>query len=377
MLISSQKHLFNIPNNLVYLNCAYISPSLKSVTKAGLKGVYRKTAPWEITEENFFNEVEVARELFSKIIGATSNDIAIIPSVSYGVGIATLNLPIKRGTNVLVVEKQFPSNYYGWIEKTKSVGAKLIVSKRSKDGSITDNLIKQIQNNTSVVAIPNCHWTDGAIIDIKSVSEKCRQVGSAIVLDLAQSAGVLPLSIYDIDPDFIIAPAYKWLLGPYSLTFFYVAPRWQHGVPLEHGWINRQQSQDFSHLIHYQDTFQAGARRFDVGERSNFTIMPMAISALKKILEWKIENINQTLVQMTNLIGEEAENIGLKVMPSEKRAGHLIGIQFPKGIPKKILQQLKKENVFVSIRGDCMRVSPHLYNSIEDIEKFFDILKSS
>ena len=375
MLISNQKDLFDIPDNLIYLNCAYMSPSLKSVTEAGLKGVSRKKSPWKIEAENFFDEAEIARGLFAKIIGATSNDIAIIPSVSYGVGIATLNLPIKSGNSVVVMEDQFPSNYYGWFEKTKNVGANLIVSKRGKDQSITDNLINQIQSNTSVVAIPNCHWTDGAIIDIQSVSEKCHHVGSTIVLDLAQSAGVLPISISDIDPDFIIAPSYKWLLGPYSLTFIYIAPRWQEGIPLEHNWINRSHSKDFSNLSHYQKDFQTGARRFDVGERSNFAIMPMAITAFKQILEWKIQNVNETLAELTKTIGEYAENIGLEVSPQEMRVDYLIGIRFPNGIPNSLIAKLKEKNVYVSIRGQSMRVSPYLYNSIDDIERLFEILK--
>ena len=179
----------------------------------------KKSQPWTITPPDFFKESEEARSLFSQIISSSSEDIAIIPAVSYGIATAALNLPIKKNENVVVLEEQFPSNYYGWVENVKRTDGELIVVSRPEEGSLTSAILSAINEKTAVVALPNCHWTDGAVIDLLEVSTKCRQYGAALVLDLAQSAGAIPFSVKEIDPDFVIAAAYKWLLGPYSLGF--------------------------------------------------------------------------------------------------------------------------------------------------------------
>lgn len=374
MLIPNQRHLFHIPDDIAYLNCAYISPSLKSVTNAGRTGMERKSRPWMITAPDFFEESEEARRLFSQLIGASPDDIAIIPAASYGVATAALNLPVRAGQSVVVLEEQFPSNYYSWSEKVKQASGNLVVVRRPTQGSISSALLESINEETAVVALPNCHWTDGALIDVKTVGEKCRGMGAALVLDLAQSAGAMPFSVGEIDPDFVIAPSYKWLLGPYSLGFLYVAPRWQHGEPLEHNWIDRANSEDFAGLVNYRDEFQPGARKFDVGERSNFALMPMVMAGLKQILDWGVENVRETLAQFTDEIGQRAVKLGLNVSPPDERSSHLMGIRFPAGVPDGLLAKLAERNLFVSVRGNSVRVSPHLYNNSDDIDRLFNAL---
>ncbi|HHZ79634.1 MAG TPA: aminotransferase, partial [Candidatus Marinimicrobia bacterium] len=135
MLLPNQHHLFDIPDDVTYLNCAYISPSLKSVTEAGRRGMGKKSQPWSITSPDFFKESEEARSLFSQIIDSSLEDIAIIPAVSYGIAIAALNLPIKKDENVVVLEEQFPSNYYVWSENVKRANGELVVVKRPAEGS--------------------------------------------------------------------------------------------------------------------------------------------------------------------------------------------------------------------------------------------------
>ena len=372
MLLPNQRDLFDIPDEITYFNCAYISPSLKSVTKAGRRGMGKKSHPWTITPPDFFKESEEARSLFSQIIGSSSDNIAIIPAVSYGIATAALNLPIKKRGDVVVLEEQFPSNYYGWVENVKLMDSELIVVSRPEEGSLTSAILSKINEKTAVVALPNCHWTDGAIIDLLKVSTRCRECGAALVLDLAQSAGAMPFSVNEIDPDFVIAPSYKWLLGPYSLGFLYVAPRWQDCDPLEHNWIDRANSENFADLVNYRHEFQPGARKFDVGERSNFALMPMAVAALKQLLEWKVENVSETLSALTETIALRATELGLNVAAANERASHFIGIRFLGGVPKELLRTLAKRKVYVSVRGNSVRVSPHLYNTDYDVDRLFD-----
>ncbi|MCH7675539.1 aminotransferase class V-fold PLP-dependent enzyme [candidate division KSB1 bacterium] len=312
--------------------------------------------------------------MFSQLIGANADDVAIIPAVSYGIAVAAELVAVKEGDEIVVLEDQFPSNYYPWLELARARNARLVTLPRPRDWDWTAALLEHINQKTAVVALPNVHWTDGSIIHLEKIAEKCRETGAELVLDVTQSLGALPISVKEMKPSFLVTAAYKWLLGPYSFGFLYVRPDLQNKIPLEHNWINRKNSEDFGGLVNYRDEFQTGARRFDVGERSNFALMPMVVAALRQIHEWGVPQIQESLSYLTSLLAAQAKELGLTVTPSQKRAGHILGLRFPQGLPEGILQRLAEKNVFVSIRGSAMRVSPHLYNSEEDIMRLIKVL---
>jgi selenocysteine lyase/cysteine desulfurase len=122
VVLNSQRELFEIPEEVAYLNCAYMSPQLCAVRAVGEEAVARKSRPWEISPRDFFEGSETARALFAELIGGLANGVAIIPSVSYGMAVATANLPLEAGQNIVVLEEQFPSNVYPWRELTKRAG---------------------------------------------------------------------------------------------------------------------------------------------------------------------------------------------------------------------------------------------------------------
>lgn len=344
---------------------------------AGHLGVNRLSHPWEIKPAQFFDESEQVRRLFAELIDATADDVAIIPAVSYGVAIASSLIEVNKGDEIVVLQDQFPSNYYPWLELSRRKQARLIVVPRPADWDWTGALLEVIHEQTAVVTVANVHWTDGSLIDLKKVSKTCEQNNAKLVLDLSQSLGVLPISIREINPSFLISAAYKWLLGPYSFGFIYVSPAYQDKLPLEHNWLNRKKSEDFAGLVNYRDDFQTGARRFDVGERSNFALTPMAVAALQQIHEWRVAEIQKSLSRLTNRLAMQAAKLGFQVIPAEKRAGHIVGLRFPGQAPAGILERLAEENIFVSLRGTAMRVSPHLYNTEADIDRLLRVLAQS
>jgi selenocysteine lyase/cysteine desulfurase len=372
-----QRALFEIPDDVAYLNCAYMSPLMRSVRVAGERGVARKSTPWKLRASDFFTETEEARRLFAALTGAGADDVAIVPSASYGITVAAANLAAPRRSRILVLAEQFPSNVYPWRTLAAENDAELVTVPRPADGDWTAALLRAIDERIAVAALPHCHWIDGVCVDLVSVGRRLREVGAALVIDATQSLGVLPFDVRAVDPDFLVAASYKWLLGPYSLGFLYVAPRHQQGRLLEHNWIVRAGSEDFAGLVNYRDEMQPGARRFDVGERSNFALMPMAIAALQQLAAWTVPAIRETLGAVTATIAERAATFGLRAAPAALRAPHYLGLRFLEGVPSGLPERLAAANVHVSVRGDAMRVTPHLHNNEADVERLFRVLAAA
>ncbi len=368
--------LFDIPADVTYLNCAYMSPQLRQVTEAGRAAVDRLQHPWELDVEDFFVPAERLRGLFATLLGRPddADGVAIIPAVSYGVAVAVANLELSAGDEIIVLADQFPSHVYAWREAAKAAGGRVVTVPRRDDRTWAEGVVEAIGPRTAVVAVPHVHWTDGSVVDLVEVGEAARQAGAAVVVDATQSLGAMPFPIAGLEPDFLVAAAYKWLLGPYSLAFLWAAPHRRAGTPIEHGWIVREGAEDFSRLVEYTDRFQPGARRFDVGERSNFVLVPMAIAALEQLLEWGVDYVAATLEGTTAHIARLAAERGLQPTPADRRACHMLGLRVPGGPPDGLAGELASEKVYVSVRGDSIRVSPHLYNDVGDVDRFFSVL---
>jgi len=375
MNLGSQRDLFEISEDIVYLNCAYMSPQLRRAREIGERAVSRKSRPWEITPDDFFEEAEEVRTLFARLVGGDADGVAIVPSVSYGISVAAANVPVGEGQKILILEDQFPSNVYTWRGLAKRSGARLVTVPRPEDYDWTRALLEEIDTDTAVVAVPNCHWTDGSLVDLARVGERSREAGAALVVDAIQSLGAHPFDVSEVRPDFLVAASYKWLLGPYGVGFMHVGEKYREGEPIEHNWINRRGSQDFSQLVAYQDAFQPGARRYDVGERSNFALLPVAAEALRRLIDWEVGNISETIGTLTDLIEAKAERLGIATTPKKRRVRHMIGLLLGHDAPDDLATGLMRHDVFVSVRGPSVRVSPHLYNTEEDVDRFFEVLE--
>jgi selenocysteine lyase/cysteine desulfurase len=359
---------------VAYFNCAYMSPLLRAAREAGQRGLHRKSRPWTVRPSDFFPEVDQARALFAELLGASAADIAIVPSVSYGMAVACANVPVAAGQRILLLEEQFPSVVYPWLERARETGAEAVVLPRPADDDWTPVVLDAITDRTAVAALPVCHWTDGALLDLARIGARLREVGAALVVDATQSVGALPFDVAAVQPDFLVAATYKWLLGPYSLGFLYVAPRWHDGRPIEHNWIAREGSEDFARLTTYQEGFQPGARRFDMGEVSNFALMPVAVAGLRQLLDWGVPSIQATIAGTATAIVDHAAALGFRAVPPALRAGHYLGLRLPSGLPAGLADTLARAGVHVSLRGNAVRVTPHVYNDEEDLERLIGAL---
>ena len=374
-MIPDQRYLFDLPEDHAYLNCAYTAPLLKSASRAGIRAVEAKRIPWTIQADDFFRTVENLRRLFSQLVWCSPNDVAVVPAASYGIALAARNLPVEENQTIVVSQDQFPSNVYSWMNLAAAKNAKIKTVPRPADNDWTAAILESIDANTAIVATANNHWTDGTAVDLVQVGRKCRSVGAALVIDGAQSLGAVPFSVTEVKPDFLAAISHKWLLGPYSMGFCYVDPKWQNGFALEENWLNRAGSEDFSRLVDYQEGYQPGARRYDVGEASNFILSPIAAAALEQILDWGVEEIAETLRHKTDAVADRATEMGLLVAKREFRAPHMIGVTKPGGFSAELPGLLAEEKVYVSVRGESVRVAPHVYNNEGEIDRLFAALE--
>jgi selenocysteine lyase/cysteine desulfurase len=376
--LPSQRHLFDIPHDVAYLNCAFMSPLPKATIAAGEEGLRRKGRPWTIEPPDFFTDSEAVRALFAQLINASADDVALIPAVSYGLAQAAHNIPLGRGKKILALAEEFPSNVYPWMDLAERCGGEVAFVPRPDDDDWTAALLARMDASVGVVAVPHCHWTDGGHIDLEQVGARCRRIGAAFCVDATQSLGALPFDVERIDPDFVAVGAYKWLLGPYSTGFLYVAPRWQDARAIEHNWIARRGSEDFAGLVNYRSEFQPGARRFDVGERSNFALLPAVQASLSLLLDWGVPRVFATLKARNDWIAARARNeLDLDSVPPDRRAGHYLGFRLAGTAPPDLPARLAAAKVFVSVRGRSMRVTPHVWNTDDDVEKLFAALKAN
>ncbi len=372
-MIPCQRDLFDLPREVAYLNCAYMSPLLRRAVEAGQAALALKARPWRIRPPDFFSGPDAARAAFARVMGCDAAGVALVPAASYGIATAAANVAVRAGDRILVVADQFPSNVHPWRRRAAEAGAE-VHAVDAPNGDLTAALLAAIDARTAVVACPHCRWTDGALIDLIRVAEAARDVGAALVLDVTQSAGALPLDVARVDPDFLVAAAYKWLLGPYTTGFLYVAERRRDGRPLEEHWMGREGAEDFSRLVEYRDAYRSGAARFDMGEAPNFALLPAAVAALEQLAAWGVPAIAETLAARTRGIAARAEPLGLVASDPRLRAGHFLGLRLPEGAPPDLVGRLAAENVHVSVRGRWLRVTPHLYNDDEDTDRLIAAL---
>jgi selenocysteine lyase/cysteine desulfurase len=196
-----------------------------------------------------------------------------------------------------------------------------------------------------------------------------------LVLDLSQSLGALSININKIDPDFAVAVGYKWMLGPYSLGYMYISPRWQDkSEPLEYNWSTRKGSVDFSKLTGYTSEYRTGARKFDMGEFAQFNTMPMSIAALDQILKWRVENIQSSIKMLTDIISENLSKVKAYQKPLTPNAGHIIAVPIGNHDKESLKKKFSEKKIIVSLRGSSIRISPHLYNDTSDIDRLLECL---
>jgi selenocysteine lyase/cysteine desulfurase len=374
-MLEPQRHLFDIPRDVAYFNAAGWSPIPKAVAAAGQAGALRKTQPWKLSAQFYADQYERARTAAARVINADPGDVALISSVAYGVATAAKGLTIPRGSRVVVIEDDHSSPVLEWMSRCEAQGFIVDTVRKPGDGDWTAAVLETIERKgappVAVASMSNVHWSDGGAIDMDRVAPSVRAQGGALLIDATHAAGIMDLDVNRIDPDFMVFPTYKWLLGPYGRAFLYVAKRRQDGVPLEQTSYGRRgvaAEQD----VYLKDTrYVEGARRFDMAERDHFISLEMAAVGIETVHGLGRAKVQRRLAALTDEIAESLADLGNQVSLPDKRlrAEHVLSVGFPGGMPKKLIEQLAAENVHAAPRIGRLRISPHVYNDSEDVKR--------
>lgn len=380
--MQNQRAKFSIPKDVTYLNCAYMSPLMKSVEKAGIEGIQRKRNPYTISPDDFFHDAEALREEFAKLINIREpRRIVIIPSVSYGIANVAKNVLLTDGDKIIVTSEQFPSNYYPWHRLARETRSTLHVvappdSLESRGRKWNQRILEAIDARTRIVSLGHIHWADGTRFDLEQIRKRTRDVGALLIIDGTQSVGALPFDVQHIQPDALVCGGYKWLMGPYSIGLAYYGPYFDNGKPVEENWINRRNSENFTQLVNYQEDYQSGSLRYEVGEHSNFILVPMMQKALEQINRWKPANIQRYCEKISQPAIKKLRAAGFWIEEENQRGHHLFGVRFPKGVLLDVVREkIRKKKISVSFRGDSMRVACHVFNDAEDFERLMRALE--
>lgn len=383
MSLQNQKHLFDLPDDITYLNIAAQSPSFKAVYEAGLEGLKQKNQAHTIALSDYFEPVTELKQLFAKLIEVDDySRIVTIPAVSYGIATVTNNIHLNAGDEILVMHEQFPSNIYAWqklAEKydavIKTIQAPDTTTNRVKEWNAS--ILKAITDKTAVVTMGNIHWSNGSLFDLKAIRQKTKAHNALLIIDGSQSVGALPFSVKELQPDALICAGYKWLFGPYGCGYAYYGSYFDNGTPLEENWSNRLNSEDFSGLTNYESEYKPLANRYSVGESGNFIFVKMQIAALKQVLEWTPKAIQAYCKNISADVVKELRALGCVIEDDDYRTHHLFGIKLPDDLDLKVLKSaLAKQNIFVSFRGKYIRISCHLFNTKEDFQKLVACMTS-
>lgn len=378
-----QKHLFTLDSSIHYLNCASKSPLLKTGEAAAVKALIRNRNPMNISRNDFFDEVEDVRKAFGKLVNCAAGNVALIPSTSYGFSTVLNNVRPKKAGTVIVLEEEFPSGYFAtkqWCAKNQN---KLLVVKPEVGLKILGEhwnakILEAIDEHTSVVLISAIHWMTGLKYDLAAIGAKCAAVGAYFIVDGSQAVGAMSIDVKALKIDALISAGYKWLFGPYSLAIAYIGDKFKDGVPLEESWMNRKNAGVFKNIKDYESEYTPNAGRYNVGEMSNFILMPILKAGLEQINLWQVTNIEQYTKTLIQPLLTYLKSIGSQLEAEPYFSNHLFALSLPDYLSlDQLTRNLSAHKLVLTNRAGYLRVSVNVFNDSRDIQQLIHTIQTT
>lgn len=369
---------FPVVNQRTYLISASLGPlsrRSRALAEEHLD-LWQRLGPEELWFHYGMKRLDECREKYGQLIGADPDEMAIVPSVSAGLSSLATCLDFAKRPKVVLTDMDFPTNHYVWLAQQKA-GAKLDVV-HSPDGIRIDveDVISRIDEQTAIVNVNRVLFESSYIQDVRAIAEAAHAVGAYVVVDDFHGTGVLPLDIHDVGVDFLLGGALKWLCGGQGIAFLYcrrdLVSRMESRVV---GWFGTKDPFDFDReRLRLRDD----ARRFETGTYT----LPQAWTAsggLGIMLEVGVETIRARNQELTRYVIAQADDANLEVLSprEDSERGGLVRLRIPGGRARAedVLHRLFERNVVLDSRHDAVRISPHFFNTEEDIDRCFAELR--
>ena len=316
-------------------------------------------------EENVFKDLHRAA---AHLINAASDDIAAGSSATELLCSLAWAVSPGKDENVVSTEIVFPSTVYPWQRVASSTGCEIRLAKEKDNFIHINEIITLIDQHTAVVCISHVEYGNGQTFDLHLLAEAAHNHGALLVVDATQSAGAIPIDVQACPVDALISGAYKWLCGPFGAAFMYLAPHLQ--TKLEPGLVGFRSHKNMWDLDASRIDYPQTAQKFEFSTMA-FGCAVGLTRAINFLNDVGVENIFQHNRQLADRLIEGLQTRGAVITSplEDKSRSSIVRAHFENIGSNKIIQSLKRAGVFVSRRGDSIRFSPHLYNSMSDIDK--------
>jgi len=370
------KEDFPASNEFVYMNAAAISLKPVQVINAMSDFMEKYEASGTINFRDSLEEevLDNARLRISELIGCESDNIALTTNTSEGINFIAYAIKFGRGNNVVTTDLEFPTVTYPWLKIARERGVEVRFALNRNGIVSVEDLEKLVDDNTRVIALSHVEYSSGLRFNLKEIADLAHRHGAILVVDAVQSLGVIPLDVRREDVDTLASAAYKWLLGPFGAGFVYMKKEFYENVePLFVGWRSSIEHEEYDPI---KFTLPETARKFEYGGMPYTPIYGLT-KAIEYILGLGVENIRDHVMNLTQKLIDELNGLGAQILTPlnrEQRAG-IVSARFDKMDYDKVIEELAKKRIIVSKRMNALRISPHVYNTEEDVNEVIEALK--
>src|SRR6266699_3909925 len=359
----------------VYLNNASIGPIPERTRRALDEFTAKRTAPHLLPDRELQAGLQAARVAVARLINAESSEIALTTNTSFGLNVAARALPLQRGDVVLVSDREFPANVYPWL-LLKKQGVDVELAPCAPEGwPDEDYLVERLHDpRVRVLALSFVQFSNGYRADLARLGAACRANGTFLVVDGIQGVGNSVLDVRETPVDILACGGQKWLLAPWGSGFVYVRRELISVLePPVTGWMAFEGTDDFSRLTEYNPTFRSDARRFEMVTLpfQDFHGMTASVGMLAEL---GIDDIAQYARTLHEPVCRWADETGVRVVSPRAEAHRSAIICLAPAHPVEAYHALKRAHVVCSLREGAIRLAPHCYNTVEELERVLDVL---
>ena len=374
--LRAREYPWAVRGEQIFLNHASTGPLPQRAVDALNAVTALRAEPWKFTVELQFGTLAKARAACAKLINADAREIALMVNTSYGLNLAARALPFEAGDVVITSDREYPSNIYPWMELEVARGVKLV--RIPCDGVLPDEeaIIAALdQPRVRAVVLSWVSFATGYRIDVARIGRACRERGIWFVLDAIQGVGAAPLDVRAVDVDVVACGGQKWLLSPWGTGFVWLRPDLVETLrPVDVSWMATRNSDDFSRLIDYDFTYRKDARKFEMITLPYQDFVGFN-SSLDLFFEVGLDDVHAHIRRLTTRIVEwafTASGVTLVTPPDTGRRAGIVAVA-PRD-PVAASERLAAAGVTHSLREGAIRLSPHFYNTDDEIDRALRVL---